>query len=83
MYHGVPMLCIPFFADQKYNAKKIVTEEIGLQLSFKELTKETLLTTMHKMLNDSRYVQVKFVDAMGPDLKMKLYRRTKEADIKG
>jgi UDP:flavonoid glycosyltransferase YjiC (YdhE family) len=48
------MLGVPFFADQKYNAKKIVTEEIGRQLSFHEITKETLLTTMKEMLNNSK-----------------------------
>jgi UDP:flavonoid glycosyltransferase YjiC (YdhE family) len=54
VYHGVPVLAIPFFSDQKYNAKKIATEEIGLQLPFKEVTKETLLTSMNAILNDSK-----------------------------
>jgi glucuronosyltransferase len=54
VYHGVPILGIPFFADQKYNAKKIVTEELGLQLPPRELTKETLLTAINAVLNDSR-----------------------------
>jgi UDP:flavonoid glycosyltransferase YjiC (YdhE family) len=48
------MLGVPFFADQKYNAKKIATEDIGLQLSFHELTKETLLTAIREMLNNSK-----------------------------
>jgi UDP:flavonoid glycosyltransferase YjiC (YdhE family) len=48
------MLGVPFFADQKYNAKKIVTEEIGLQLTFHEITKEILLTTIKEMLNNSK-----------------------------
>jgi UDP:flavonoid glycosyltransferase YjiC (YdhE family) len=48
------MLGVPFFADQKYNAKKIVTEEIGLQLSIHEITKETLLTTIKEILNNSK-----------------------------
>jgi UDP-N-acetylglucosamine:LPS N-acetylglucosamine transferase len=54
VYHGVPILGVPFIGDQKYNAKKIVTEEIGLQLSFHEITKETLLTTIKEMLNNSK-----------------------------
>jgi glucuronosyltransferase len=54
VYHGVPLLGVPFFGDQKYNAKKIATEEIGLQLSFHELTKDTLLTTIKEMLNNSK-----------------------------
>ena len=54
MYHGVPILVIPVFPDQKYNAKKIATEEIGLQLPFQELTKEKLLTSITVILNDSK-----------------------------
>jgi glucuronosyltransferase len=52
VYHGVPILGIPLFGDQKYNAKKIATEEIGLRLPFKELTKEKLLTSIIAILND-------------------------------
>jgi glucuronosyltransferase len=62
VYHGVPILGIPFFADQKYNAKKIATEEIGLHLPFHELTKEKLLTSITAIFNDSKYVQAKWVD---------------------
>jgi glucuronosyltransferase len=54
VYHGVPILGIPFFGDQKYNAKKIVTEKIGLHLPFQEITKETLLTSVTALLNDSK-----------------------------
>jgi len=54
VYHGVPILGIPFFADQKYNSKKIETEEIGLHLPFHELTKEKLLTGVTAILNDSK-----------------------------
>jgi len=54
VYHGVPLLGIPFFADQKYNAKKIETEETGLHLPFHELTKEKLLTSITAILNDPK-----------------------------
>jgi glucuronosyltransferase len=54
VYHGVPILGIPVYFDQKYNAKKIATEEIGLQLPFEELTKENLLTSITVILNDSK-----------------------------
>jgi UDP:flavonoid glycosyltransferase YjiC (YdhE family) len=54
VYHGVPILGIPFFADQKYNAKKITTEEVGLQLPFKEITKQTLLTSINAILNNAK-----------------------------
>jgi glucuronosyltransferase len=54
VYHGVPLLGIPFLSDQKYNAKKIATEEIGLQLPFQEITKEKLLTSITALLRDSK-----------------------------
>jgi glucuronosyltransferase len=54
VYHGVPLLGIPVFADQKYNAKKIATEEIGLMLPYHELTKEKLLTSINVILNNSK-----------------------------
>jgi UDP:flavonoid glycosyltransferase YjiC (YdhE family) len=28
VYHGVPILGIPFFADQKYNAKKLKLKKL-------------------------------------------------------
>lgn len=62
VYFGVPILGIPFFGDQKYNAKKIVTEELGVQLSLQDLTKETLSAAINAVLNDPRYVQVTFID---------------------
>jgi UDP:flavonoid glycosyltransferase YjiC (YdhE family) len=47
------MLGIPFFGDQKYNARKIATERIGLHLPFQEVTKEKLLTSITEILTDS------------------------------
>jgi len=54
VYHGVPALGIPVFADQKKNARKLSTEEIGLMLPYHELTKEKLLTSITAILNDSK-----------------------------
>jgi hypothetical protein len=62
VYHGVPLLGIPFMGDQKYNARKIVTEDIGLQLILREVTKETLLRTINTILNDTRFVLIEFTD---------------------
>jgi UDP:flavonoid glycosyltransferase YjiC (YdhE family) len=44
----------PVFADQKNNAKKIATEETGLQLPLHELTNEKLLTSITAIINDSK-----------------------------
>jgi glucuronosyltransferase len=53
VYHGVPILAIPVFGDQKYNTKKVATERIGLYLPFQEITKGNLLTSITAVLNDS------------------------------
>jgi UDP:flavonoid glycosyltransferase YjiC (YdhE family) len=54
VYHGVPILGIPIFADQMYNARRVAAVEIGLQLPYHELTKEKLQTTISVILNDSK-----------------------------
>jgi UDP:flavonoid glycosyltransferase YjiC (YdhE family) len=54
VYYGVPLLGIPFIYDQRYNAKKITTEEIGLQLPFKEVTKQALLASINAILNNTK-----------------------------
>jgi glucuronosyltransferase len=54
VYHGVPILAIPFFSDQKHNAKKVSIERIGLHLPFQEITKEKLLTSITAIFNDSK-----------------------------
>jgi glucuronosyltransferase len=54
VYHGVPLLGIPIFADQKYNAKKIATEEMGLQLTLQEITKQRLLTSITAVLDNPK-----------------------------
>jgi Glycosyl transferases, related to UDP-glucuronosyltransferase len=48
------MLGIPCYADQKYNARKITTEGIGLQLPFKDITKQTLLTSINAVLYNTK-----------------------------
>ena len=54
VYHGVPLLGIPFFGDQKYNAKKIETMGIGIQLTFRNITKDIIVNTIKEMLHNSR-----------------------------
>jgi hypothetical protein len=37
---SVPIFGIPFLADQMYKAKNLTTEEIGLHLTYTEITKK-------------------------------------------
>jgi glucuronosyltransferase len=64
VYHGVPILGVPVYTDQGYNAKKIETEEIGLQVPYLKLTKDELLTSITAILNNPKYVQVTYVDIL-------------------
>ena len=54
VHHGVPLLGIPFFSDQKFNARKIQDTGMGLQLAFKEITKELLLNAINEILKNTR-----------------------------
>ncbi|XP_066998719.2 UDP-glycosyltransferase UGT5 [Anabrus simplex] len=54
-YHGVPLIGIPFVGDQFYNAAKFEAAKIGVQLKFNDLTKDTLLEVIGKLINDSSY----------------------------
>lgn len=52
---GVPMLFIPFFADQRGNALRSERNGNGLTLPFTKLTIETLSATLKKMLTNKLY----------------------------
>ena len=52
IYHGVPMVCIPFFLDQHVNAKKIVREKLGLSLDYKKITTENFLSRVRQVLDN-------------------------------
>lgn len=54
LYHGVPMLCLPFILDQKNNANKVKREGAGLRLDWNELNEETLHDAIHRLINDPR-----------------------------
>ncbi|XP_067000260.2 UDP-glycosyltransferase UGT5 isoform X1 [Anabrus simplex] len=54
-YHGVPLIGMPFLGDQKYNVGKFVSAKIGVGLPLNDLTKETLLEALGKVINDSSY----------------------------
>ncbi|RZF48135.1 hypothetical protein LSTR_LSTR002201 [Laodelphax striatellus] len=55
IYYGVPMLCIPLFWDQDYNARKLVIEGAGLSIPIKELNQKILLEKMQRILTDNSF----------------------------
>jgi glucuronosyltransferase len=54
VYRGVPIVGIPFFMDQKLNARKLVTRGLGVQLDYNTLTKETVLAAVRELLYNNR-----------------------------
>ena len=53
-YHGVPMICVPFFADQFDNS--VAAKYFGMaEILHKEsITEESLVTLISTVLNNSR-----------------------------
>ena len=53
-YHGVPMICVPFFGDQFDNSVAAKHFGIGEFLYKETITKETLLNVINTVLNNPR-----------------------------
>ncbi|PSN31187.1 hypothetical protein C0J52_27107 [Blattella germanica] len=49
------MLGIPFFADQRFNARKMELSGIGLTISFEDLSNNSLLKAINELLYNSKY----------------------------
>ncbi|TKR71841.1 hypothetical protein L596_019376 [Steinernema carpocapsae] len=54
-YSGTPILSIPIFADQQYNAAIVKQQGIGETLEFDKITTEVLVDTLRKLLSYPRY----------------------------
>jgi UDP:flavonoid glycosyltransferase YjiC (YdhE family) len=52
IYHGVPVLAIPIFGDQRLNTQKIVNSGFGLSLNYKDITQETLTEKLNDLLTN-------------------------------
>ncbi|CAG9853604.1 unnamed protein product [Phyllotreta striolata] len=55
VYNSVPVLVLPVFGDQKFNAAKIQNDGYGLFILFKDLTEQNFYEAMEKLLNDTKY----------------------------
>lgn len=51
---GIPLLVIPFMGDQFQNADRIERLGCGLQLNYKDLTKQSLKSSILTIIDDSR-----------------------------
>lgn len=56
LYHGVPLLLIPFFGDQHRNAHRIATAGYGKFIPFSEVTKESMSERISELINDKTFL---------------------------
>jgi len=54
LFYGVPMVVIPFMADQPTNARRIEKLGLGRQLDYKDVSSDLLKQTVLEMLNDRK-----------------------------
>lgn len=52
MYHGVPVVGIPFFVDQHVNMRKMVARKLGLKIDFQNITANNLLKSITEVLEN-------------------------------
>ena len=57
LYHAVPIICLPIFGDQHYNALRIQQKGYGLYVNIAEFTAETLATAVDELLTNPSYQQ--------------------------
>nr|QIK00375.1 UDP-glycosyltransferase [Xylotrechus quadripes] len=55
IYHGVPVLTLPIFGDQKVNAARAQMNGFGISLSYSDITEESFTDALHNLLNDPKY----------------------------
>lgn len=55
IYHGVPIVTLPVFADQESNAAKVVMEGFGVKLEIKELSADKLVNAINEVAANPQY----------------------------
>jgi len=55
LYHGVPMLGFPLFAEQPYNCKRAHAKGFGLTMNIHNFTSEELFNNIREMTNNKTY----------------------------
>jgi UDP:flavonoid glycosyltransferase YjiC (YdhE family) len=54
VYHGVPVVGIPFMADQFSNIIKLSTHGVGVELAYHTLSKQSILDAVQTVLGNRR-----------------------------
>jgi len=53
-YHGVPVVAVPFFADQQANAAKVEHFGLGLAVDYKSSSAQQLFETIERVIGEQR-----------------------------
>uniref|UniRef100_A0AC34FK09 Glucuronosyltransferase n=1 Tax=Panagrolaimus sp. ES5 TaxID=591445 RepID=A0AC34FK09_9BILA len=54
---GVPMICIPIFADQTHNSMLLVRRGTAVKLEKSEITKENLVAAIKEIISNQKYAE--------------------------
>jgi UDP:flavonoid glycosyltransferase YjiC (YdhE family) len=54
IYHVVPVVGMPFVADQFSNINKLSTHGVGVELVYQTLSKQSILDAVHTVLGNHR-----------------------------
>ncbi|XP_078573757.1 UDP-glucuronosyltransferase 2C1-like [Branchiostoma floridae x Branchiostoma japonicum] len=55
LHHGVPMVCLPLFADQPANAARVVARGLGVTLDFSTVTADQLYQAVLHVVTNTSY----------------------------
>ncbi|XP_059172912.1 UDP-glucuronosyltransferase 1A4-like [Physella acuta] len=55
LYHGVPMICVPLFGDQFYNAQRSKSKGYGLTANILDITDHELADLMKEVSENEKY----------------------------
>ncbi|XP_068907603.1 UDP-glycosyltransferase UGT5-like [Tenebrio molitor] len=57
MFHGVPMVLIPFLDDQHSNTKIVIKKGVGVSIDFKRITAGYVLSKIREVLDNNKYTE--------------------------
>ncbi|XP_043676207.1 UDP-glucosyltransferase 2-like [Vespula pensylvanica] len=68
VHYSVPLVVIPFFGDQHFNAKKVLDAGIGLTLNIDTMTEELIVRTITEVVENKTYSHnIKLISAILKD----------------
>jgi len=55
IWKGIPIIAMPFFADQKSNTKILIAKGVGISLDIKTLSTQSILHAIEEIIYNERY----------------------------